>query len=159
MKHAHVAAIHVPFSQRPSYITLPLDITTEDGQKICQQVMIDLGYFWVGQSVEYLALYTRDWFSKDWDSKLWNKGRRAVRPERAPQENFDTVIEELEHEESEDEEPPEDEQEVDTDEQDEGLNFAAEETEESETAGWGYIQWDGEGESTTPADLATESEP
>lgn len=34
---------------------------TEEGQRVCQQVLKDFASMWQGGPLEYLALYVRDW--------------------------------------------------------------------------------------------------
>lgn len=57
----HVAVIPIPSSNSPQSTTLKIDIFTEEGKRVCQQVLLDMGRHWIGETVEYLALYVRDW--------------------------------------------------------------------------------------------------
>lgn len=78
----HLAMVRISLLQRPSFITLKMDIQTDEGRRICQQIITDLGYFWIGQPVEYLALYTRDWLSKGFQAMPWIKGQPAAYPQK-----------------------------------------------------------------------------
>lgn len=44
-----------------AYTTLDSNLDTDEGKWVCQQLFIDMGRFWAGEGVEYLALYSRDW--------------------------------------------------------------------------------------------------
>lgn len=44
-----------------SFTTLKVDLLTKEGQIVCEQVLEDVNRFWIGEPVEYLALYVRDW--------------------------------------------------------------------------------------------------
>lgn len=59
----NVAILTIPYKPLPSpvHTTLPLDLDTDAGKRVCQQILWDMGRFWLGQSVEYLAFYERDW--------------------------------------------------------------------------------------------------
>lgn len=51
------------FPDLRQYITIDPnpDTDTNVGKKVCQQIMMDLARFWIGEGVEYLALYVREW--------------------------------------------------------------------------------------------------
>lgn len=57
----NLAAIIIPPGANPRQLTtLDLSVETDAGKRVCQQIMIDLGNFWLGKPVDYLALYTRN---------------------------------------------------------------------------------------------------
>lgn len=45
----------------PGFTALELNLDTDNGKRVAQQLFIDIGRFWAGQAVEYLALYRRNW--------------------------------------------------------------------------------------------------
>lgn len=54
--------VSIPLDAPPlQYATLRLDPNTDKGKRVFQQIMVDLGNFWLGKPVDYLALYKRDW--------------------------------------------------------------------------------------------------
>lgn len=55
------AAIRIRYDDPPTFTTIKLDLETDDGKRVCQQVMLDMGYFWLDEPIDYLAFYTRDW--------------------------------------------------------------------------------------------------
>lgn len=58
----HLASIPIPSGgDLLEFTTLPLDLDTDQGKKVCQQVFMDMGRYWAGDPVDYLALYVRDW--------------------------------------------------------------------------------------------------
>lgn len=58
----HLAQISLPFGgDLYEFTTLALDLDTEEGRKVCQQVFLDMARFWTGDPVQYLAIYIRDW--------------------------------------------------------------------------------------------------
>lgn len=61
IKGVHAVSIRLPRKKEPRFTTLPLDVFTDNGKRACQQVMLDAEHFWLGEPVEYLALYVRDW--------------------------------------------------------------------------------------------------
>lgn len=58
---SNAAILPPPTSTANRITTLELDLITEEGKKVCQQVLLDIGRYWKGEPVEYLALYCRYW--------------------------------------------------------------------------------------------------
>lgn len=57
----NVAYLDFTYLPPPKLTIYNLDPRTEEGRIVCQQVMLDMAYFWLGKPVEFLALYQRDW--------------------------------------------------------------------------------------------------
>lgn len=57
----HIAQFTLPFPNPSNSTSLTLDFQTDQGKRACQQLMTDMAYFWLGQPVQYMAYYVRDW--------------------------------------------------------------------------------------------------
>lgn len=57
----HLALFELPKPTVTPVTSIPLDPHADDGKRACQQIMIDMARFWLGEPVEYLALYVREW--------------------------------------------------------------------------------------------------
>lgn len=57
----NLATIIISSSDHSEFTTIELDMQTAEGRRVCQQVLIDMAAFWLGETVEYLTLYVRDW--------------------------------------------------------------------------------------------------
>lgn len=55
------AYLEVPKDSDRKRTTLPLNVKTHEGKRVCQQILKDMAGFWEGKPIEYLALYVRDW--------------------------------------------------------------------------------------------------
>lgn len=56
-----IAYTIVPSKSEPPITTLKIDFHTIYGRAVCQQIVTDMARVWLGEPIEYLALYTRDW--------------------------------------------------------------------------------------------------
>lgn len=57
----HMSILKVPTANPDQLTSISLHPNTSEGKRACQQIMTDLANFWLGEPVEYLALYVRDW--------------------------------------------------------------------------------------------------
>lgn len=63
-RYHNLALLEIPHIDPRNFITtIDLDPDTDIGKRVCQQLMLDLGRFWLGVPVQYFVLYQRDWLA------------------------------------------------------------------------------------------------
>lgn len=61
MIQENLAILRIPSSNPLLITTIKAHPVTDEGKRVCQQILADLANFWLGKPMEYLALYRRDW--------------------------------------------------------------------------------------------------